>query len=67
MCIFLFWSIDIVFKNLTKNIWKKIKIEKKVKIKKFPSCPNFIFDQKLFITLFSINDFFAQIAFSCSL
>ena len=31
---------------------KKIKIEKKVKNKKIPSYPNFVFDQKLLITFF---------------
>ena len=50
--------------TLTKNIWK---IEKKVKNLKNSSCPSFVFDQNLFIAFFSMNDFFAQTTFSCSL
>ena len=31
---------------------KIFKIEKMVKIENFPNCPSFVFDQKLFITIF---------------
>ena len=45
---------------------KKIKIEKMVKNKKIPSYPNFCFRPKVVYNLFSLNDFYAQITFSCS-
>ena len=40
-----------MFRNLKKK--EKNSIEKKVKNKFFSSCPTFVFDQKLFITLVS--------------
>ena len=46
---------------------KNFRIEKNVKISKKSNCFTSVFDQKLFITIFLINDFFGQITFSCSL
>ena len=45
---------------------KKIKLRKRSKIKKI-LVAHFVLDQNLSITFFSINDFIAQITFSCSL
>ena len=42
-----------MFRNLKEKIEKYFKFFKKVKNKIFCSCPTFIFDQKLFITLVS--------------
>ena len=63
MCIFLFWSANVIFSTLMKNM-KKIKIKKKVENIIFS---NFVFCPKIAYQFFSINDFFAQITFSCSL
>ena len=65
MSMFLFWSTDVIFCNLMKN--GKTKILKKLKIKKNSSHLSFIFLPKNCLYFFSINDFFAQITFSCSL
>ena len=58
MYIFLFLSADTLFSTLTKNTQKKLKLKKGQKFKKSNTCPNFVFDQKLFINFYSINDFF---------
>ena len=41
-----------MFRNLKKTE-KKIQLKKRVKKKVFSSCPTFVFDQKLFITIVS--------------
>ena len=51
MCIFLFWSADVIFSTLTKNTGKISKFKKRLE-KKNSSYPNFVFAQKLFITFF---------------
>ena len=66
MCIFLFWSTDVIFSTLMKNM-EILKFKKKLKIKKILAAPVSFFAQILLIVFFSINDFFAQITFSCSL
>ena len=65
MCIFLFQSIDIIISTLTKNTLKKLKFKKELKIKNFPTATN-LFLPKIVNNLFSINDFFLKIKFSCS-
>ena len=50
MCIFLFWLADIIISILTKITLKKF--GEKVKNFESSSYPNFVFDQKLFITFF---------------
>ena len=55
MCIFLFWSIDVIFGSLTKNMLKiilNLKFLKKFENKKNSSCPTSIFAQKILITFF---------------
>ena len=64
MYIFLFWLADIIFSTLIK---RKIKIENKFNDNFICNCLTFVFDQKLFVIFFSINNFFAQITFSYSL
>ena len=67
MCIFLFLSAVVIFSTLIKKYVKKIKFKKKLKITNFQATQVSFFAQKLLIIIFFINDFFAQITFSCSL
>ena len=50
--IYIFWSIDIVFSNLTKNALKFSKLEKIVLHKFILVAPIMIFEQKTIITFF---------------
>ena len=50
--IYIFWSIDIIFSNLTKNALKIFKLEKIVLNKFILVAPNMIFEQKTIITFF---------------
>ena len=64
MCIFLFWSIGIIFRNFSKNKWKTIN-SRKVEKKEF-ELPEFCSGPKIASNIPSIIDFFGQITFSWS-
>ena len=61
MCIFLFWSANVIFSTLTKNILKKFNSKKVKNLKKFDCLV--LFCPKIVYNFLSINDFFAQITF----
>ena len=51
-------SNNVIFSNLNKNTWKNFKLKKRSKMNFFVIAP-LPFLTKIFLNLFSVNDFFA--------